>query len=91
MASPPPYDGTTGRRLALARWLTAPDSPASALVARVMVNRIWKHLFGQGLVPTPDNFGLQGQPPTHPELLEWLSCELVDERLAHQAARSGSS
>ncbi len=78
VASPPPSDGTTGRRLALARWLTAPDSPASALVARVMVNRIWKHLFGQGLVPTPDNFGLQGQPPTHPDLLEWLSCELVE-------------
>jgi mono/diheme cytochrome c family protein len=78
VASPPPHDGTTGRRLALAHWLTDPESPASALVARVMVNRIWKHLFGQGLVPTPDNFGLQGQPPTHPELLEWLSCELVE-------------
>ncbi len=43
-----------------------------------MVNRIWKHLFGRGIVPTPDNFGVQGQPPTHPELLEWLSSELVD-------------
>ncbi len=78
VASPPPYDGTTGRRLALARWLTDPESPASALVARVIVNRIWKNLFGRGLVPTPDNFGAQGQPPTHAELLEWLSCELVE-------------
>jgi hypothetical protein len=77
-ASPPPYEGTTGRRLALARWVTARDSPAAALAARVMVNRIWKHLFGQGLVPSADNFGLQGQPPTHPALLEWLSCELVE-------------
>ena len=79
IASPrPPHEGATGRRTALARWLTDPGSPASALVARVMVNRIWAHLFGQGLVPTPDNFGAQGQPPTHPELLEWLSCELVE-------------
>ena len=43
-----------------------------------MVNRIWKQLFGQGIVPTPDNFGVQGQRPTHPELLEWLSGEFVD-------------
>jgi mono/diheme cytochrome c family protein len=74
----PPHAGTSGRRTALARWLTEAGSPASALVARVMVNRVWKHLFGQGIVPTPENFGVQGQPPTHPELLEWLSCELVD-------------
>jgi mono/diheme cytochrome c family protein len=77
-ASPPPAEGTSGRRSSMARWLTSRDSPASALLARVMVNRIWKHLFGQGIVPTPDNFGVQGQTPTHPELLEWLSSELVD-------------
>ena len=61
----------------LARWLTRPGSPSSALLARVFVNRIWAHLFGEGIVPTQDNFGAQGQPPTHPELLEWLSSELV--------------
>jgi mono/diheme cytochrome c family protein len=77
-AARPPYEGATGRRTALARWLTDPKSPASALVARVIVNRIWKQLFGEGLVPTLDNFGAQGQSPTHPELLEWLSCKLVE-------------
>jgi hypothetical protein len=76
-APSPPFDGTSGRRIALARWLTQRDSPSSALLARVMVNRLWTHLFGEGIVPTQDNFGVQGQPPTHPELLEWLSSELV--------------
>lgn len=68
---------TSGRRLAFARWLTEPGSRSSALVARVMVNRIWQHLFQQGLVPTPENFGRGGEPPTHPELLEWLANEFV--------------
>ena len=68
---------TSGRRLALARWLTADETPASALVARVMVNRLWGHVFGRGLVSTAGNFGRSGQPPTHPELLEWLAGEFI--------------
>src|SRR5262249_38269426 len=72
-AKAPP--GSSGRRLALAQWLTQPNSRASGLMARVTVNRLWQHLFGEGLVTTPENFGLSGTPPTHPELLEWLSSE----------------
>ncbi len=74
-----PYPGSTssGRRLAFARWLTAPASRPAALLARVMVNRIWQRHFGTGIVATPDNFGLSGTRPTHPELLEFLAHEFV--------------
>lgn len=64
---------TTGRRLALARWITRGDHP---LVGRVLANRIWLHHFGRGIVDTPGDFGILGQRPTHPELLDWLACEL---------------
>jgi hypothetical protein len=65
---------SSGRRTALANWLTAPDHPT---VTRLLVNRIWQHHFGVGLVSTPDNFGLTGTRPTHPELLDWLATEFV--------------
>jgi Protein of unknown function (DUF1549)/Protein of unknown function (DUF1553) len=74
---PPPHPGTTGRRLSLARWLTASGSRAEGLVARVMVNRIWQHLFETGIVSTPENFGTGGAAPSHSRLLEWLSAEFV--------------
>jgi len=66
---------TTGRRTALANWLTDPQNP---LPARVMVNRLWHWHFGEGIVSTPSDFGLMGQRPTHPELLDWLATEFVN-------------
>jgi mono/diheme cytochrome c family protein len=68
---------STQQRRALAEWMTDLDHGAGALVARVIVNRVWQHHFGQGLVRTVNDFGARCDPPTHPELLEWLTSEFV--------------
>ena len=64
-------------RVALARWMTDVQHGGGALLARVIVNRLWQHHFGAGIVRTPNDFGAQGDPPTHPELLEYLAGELI--------------
>lgn len=72
--APAPGAKSSGRRTVLANWIA---SPTNQLTARVMVNRIWQHHFGRGLVRSPNNFGTQGDRPTHPELLDWLASEFV--------------
>jgi mono/diheme cytochrome c family protein len=72
--TPPSYGDTSGRRLALARWIADPANP---LTARVMANRIWQFHFGRGIVRSTSNFGFQGDKPTHPELLDWLAGEFT--------------
>jgi hypothetical protein len=75
--APPEGSRTPFRRAALAAWITDQDRGAGALLARVIVNRLWQHHFGQGIVGTPSDFGAQGARPTHPELLDWLAGELI--------------
>ncbi len=74
--------GSTGRRLALAEWIASPENP---LTARVMVNRLWQHHFGQGLVRTASDFGINGERPTHPELLDWLAVRFMEEKWSVKA------
>jgi hypothetical protein len=74
LPTPPADAKTTGRRMVLARWIASPDNP---LTARVLANRIWQYHFGRGIVRSPNNFGFAADPPTHPELLDWLAAELV--------------
>ncbi len=75
-AATPPA-APTDPRIALADWITNVERGAGPLLARVMVNRLWQHHFGEGIVGTPNDFGAQGDRPTHPELLEWLAAQLV--------------
>ncbi len=93
--NPPSEDVPTSfRRASLANWMTDSKRGAGALVARVIVNRVWQHHFGEGLVATPNDFGVSGDPPSHPDLLDWLANDLIEhgwqlKRLHHMIMTSG--
>lgn len=74
---PTGWTRTSFRRASMAHWITDTDRGAGSLAARVMANRLWQHHFGRGIVATPNDFGISGERPSHPELLEWLASELV--------------
>ena len=76
--APPEGWRTSYRRRSLANWLTDTEHGAGHLLARVMANRLWQHHLGRGIVNTPNDFGLQGELPTHPQLLDWLALELIE-------------
>ena len=76
--APPEGWRTSYRRRSLANWLTDTEHGAGHLLARVIANRLWQHHLGRGIVNTPNDFGLQGELPTHPQLLDWLALELIE-------------
>jgi hypothetical protein len=83
-----PNGNTTGRRTALAGWIASPDNPWTA---RVLVNRLWQHHFGKGIVGTPNDFGFSGARPTHPELLDWLATEFMSGKAEPEALAPGAA
>ena len=87
VGSPAQFDSTQSGRMQLARSLTTPEHP---LTSRVLVNRVWRWHFGRGLVRTPDNFGLLGEAPTHPELLDWLSRRFTSGSVAEEGATASN-
>ncbi len=74
---PPTGSMTSFRRTTLANWMVDTETGAGHLLARVIVNRLWHHHFGRGIVSSTNDFGIQGQPPTHPGLLDWLALQLI--------------
>jgi hypothetical protein len=78
----PLNDETAGRRAVLAEWIASAENP---LTARVMANRIWQHHFGEGIIRTPSDFGMNGDRPSHPELLDWLAAQFIEKKWSIKA------
>lgn len=76
--TPPEGSRTSFRRATLAKWMTDPREGAGSTAARVIANRLWQHHFGRGMVSTPNDFGVSGERPSHPELLDWLASDLIE-------------